>query len=269
MVYSRFPQVQLIANRENVGFAQANNQAIALSSGRYVLLLNSDTEVQPSALHLLIEALDDRPRAGAAGPKMLNPDGTFQNSYGALPSVLAEIIGPYLFDFITKPWGRLGHRWTSQALKDKDCIKTDRVSFACTLIRKDALNQIGVLDEIYVFYSEDYDWFKRLKDAGWEVIFCPQPQVKHIWGASSRQKSEWSLRQLYTSKRQYYAKHHGRMAETALRAGLIARFTLRIAWALSTYPLHCERSAQQAQLYYRLIQSMCTPFERRAVSTAI
>jgi GT2 family glycosyltransferase len=263
MVRSRFPEVQLITNQDNTGFAHANNQAIALSRGRYVLLLNSDTEVQPSALQLLIQALDSQPRAAAAGPQMLNPDGTYQNSYGALPSVLAEIIGPYLFDFITKPWGRIGAKWHDRHLSQDKYLETDRVSFACTLIRREALNQIGALDESFIFYSEDYDWFRRLKDANLSVIFCPQAQVKHFWGASSHQASEWSLRQLYNSKRVYFAKHYGPAAEGVLRIGLMLRFALKWISALMTYPVHHDQSKQQVKLYAGLIRSMLAPSERR------
>ena len=263
MVRSRFPQVQLIANQDNAGFARANNQAIALSRGRYVLLLNSDTEVQPAALQLLIQALDSQPHAAAAGPKMLNPDGTYQNSYGALPSVFTEIIGPYLFDVITKPWGRIGAKWPDRRVSQDTYLETDRVSFACTLIRREALNQIGVLDESFIFYSEDYDWFKRVKDAGLGVIFCPQSQVKHFWGASSHQASEWSLRQLYNSKRVYFAKHYGPAAEGVLRVGLTLRLMLKWLAALSVYPVHRNQSKQQVKLYAGLIRSMLAPSERR------
>ena len=108
MVRNHFPRARLIENPENVGFARANNQAIRESTGRFVLLLNSDTEVQPGALAHLVRHLKDHPMAGAVGPRMLNPDRTLQNSYGKLPSVWDEIVGPYLADFLTKPWGRVG-----------------------------------------------------------------------------------------------------------------------------------------------------------------
>lgn len=263
MVHEQFPQVRLLENNDNRGFACANNQAIALSRGRYVLLLNSDTEVQPAALRLLIDALDTQPQAGAAGPMMLNLDGTPQNSYGDLPSVLAEIIGPYLFDFINKPWGILGRHQSSRRNDQRKVSQTDRVSFACTLIRRATLEQVGVLDESFIFYSEDYDWFKRAKDAGWDVLFCPEPRVKHHWGASSSQKSDWSLRQLYNSKRVYFAKHYGRAAESGLRLGLMVRFMLKWLLAFITFPLQPERSRQQARSQAKLMRVMLAPAERQ------
>lgn len=264
MIRDQFPQVQLMENDKNLGFACANNQAIRHSRGRYVLLLNSDTEVQPMTLQLLVKALDAHPQAGAAGPMMLNPDGTFQNSYGELPSVLAEICGPYLFDFITKPWGGLGRILSSRAEINPEVIETDRVSFACTLIRREALDQIGGLDESFLFYSEDYDWFKRLKDAGWNVIFCSRPQVKHYWGASSRQKSEWSIQQLYASKRQYYLKHYGQTAEWFLRAGLTVRFALKWMLAVLSYPIRSDQARCQAKLEWNLARTMLSPLRRKS-----
>jgi GT2 family glycosyltransferase len=259
MIRECFPQVHLIENRENLGFARANNQAIRASHGRYVLLLNSDTEVYASALKDLIDALQSHPEAGAAGPKMLNPDGTFQSSFGFLPSVWSEIFGPYLLDFLTKPWGRIGARLVTPDHHDGACTNTDRVSFACTLIRRETLQATGLLDETYVFYSEDYDWFKRAHDAGWQVLFCPHAQVMHHWGASSRQSSDWSISQLYRSKRLYFIKHYGRNAEKVLRGGLCVRFAVKYGLAVLAYPMQAPASQATMRRCRILIREMLHP----------
>jgi hypothetical protein len=259
MIREHFPQVLSIENHENVGFARGNNQAIRLSHGRYVLLLNSDTEVQTSALKNLIDALESHPAAGAAGPKMLNPDETFQSSYGSLPSVWSEIFGPYLLDFLTKPWGRIGARLATPDHLDGACTNTDRVSFACTLIRREALQTTGLLDETYAFYSEDYDWFKRAHDAGWQILFCPSAQVMHHWGASSRQSSDWSITQLYRSKRLYFFKHYGRNAEKMLRSGLCVRFAVKYGLAALAYPIRTPASQATMRRCRILIREMLRP----------
>lgn len=256
MVRQRFPWVQLLENSANVGFACANNQAIRLATGRYLLLLNSDTEVLPGALPALIDALEAHPQAGAAGPQVLNPDGTLQNCYGSLPSVASEIAGPYALDFLTKPWGKLGGRVRLAAVAEDACQVVDRVSFACTLIRREALDQVGLLDERYQFYSEDYDWFLRLRNAGWQTIFCPRARIMHHWGASSSQRSEWSLRQLYRSKRLYFAKHHGASAEGVLRVGLLGRFALKWLVGAVKFPLDRQSSRRQMALYRVLSRDM-------------
>lgn len=260
MVRERFPWVRLIENTENVGFARANNQALRLAAGRYLLLLNSDTEVRPGALQALITALEAHPEAGAAGPRVLNPDGSLQNSYGSLPTVLDELLGPYWADFLTKPWGWLGRR-LSRGRAEADAPRAvDRVSFACTLIRRAALDQVGLLDEGFAFYSEDYDWFKRLKDAGWQALYCPQAEIVHHWGASSRQRGEWALRQLYRSKRRYFVKHYGTRVERVLCLGLILRFAAKMGVALVLYPVSRGKAAQQARLYFRLMQDTWSGF---------
>lgn len=256
LVRQRFPSVHLIENARNVGFACANNQALRVATGRYLLLLNSDTEVFPGALPTLINALEAHPQAGAAGPQVLNPDGSLQNCYGPHPSVASEIVGPFAFDVFTKPWGKIGARVYKNKMTDGRCTVVDRVSFACTMIRREALEQVGLLDERFEFYSEDYDWFMRLRQAGWQTIFCPQPQIIHHWGASSNQRSEWSLRQLYRSKRLYFVKHQGVAADAALRLGLIVRFALKWAMGTANYLYDKPYAARQMSLYQRLMQDM-------------
>lgn len=226
MIREDYEWVHLIENRQNLGFAEANNQALGECHGRYVLLLNSDTELGAGSLSTLISGLELNAHAGAAGPLVLNPDGSWQPSYGKLPSVTSEIIGPYLFDFVLKPWGRIGHHLWADGIQEQQFVEVERVSFACTMIRQEVLQEVGLLDESYEFYSEDYDWFLRLKKAGWQTIFCPNARVMHHWGGSSTQRSDWARRQLYRSKRLYFRKHHGHWAEWVLRCGLILRFMI-------------------------------------------
>lgn len=256
MVRDRFPSVHLRENSENIGFARANNQAIRMAMGRFILLLNSDTVVQPNALQLLIEALERYPKAGAAGPQVLNPDGTLQNCYGSLPSIFSELIGPYAFDTLTKPWGRIGGRMHKTLMPNERCKAVDRVSFACTMIRREALEQVGLLDERFEFYSEDYDYFMRLRQVGWETIFCPQSRIVHHWGASSSQRSEWSLRQLYRSKRLYSAKHQGATAETVLRFGFAVRFAIKWVIGAIRYLLGQPNAYRQMARYRLLMHDM-------------
>jgi GT2 family glycosyltransferase len=259
MVEEKFPEVHLIANTENLGFSRANNLALKKARGKYLLLLNSDTEVLPSALQHLIEALQATPTAGAAGPQMLNPDGSLQNCYGSLPTVFDELIGPYWLDFLNKPWGKFGGRLAKKQQQSKDCFSVDRVSFAGTLIRREMLEQVGYLDETYLFYSEDYDWFMRLKKAGWEAIFCPQAYISHHWGGSSRKNNEWALSQLYHSKRLYFAKHHGPFSEQILRFGLAARFALKGSIAALKQDTHTTK------IQKRLLREMLTPLEAKMI----
>ncbi|HQY93987.1 glycosyltransferase family 2 protein [Caldilinea sp.] len=256
-VAATFDDVQLIANQHNAGFAAANNQALRYARGEFLLLLNSDAEiVYPNALLVLLDALMRRPDAGAAGPLMLNTDGSMQSSFGELPTVLDEWIGPYWADFYAKPWGRFGGRFWRERLEQGKPFAVDRVSFACTLIRRTALERVGRLDEAFTFYSEDYDWFRRLKDAHMAALFCPHAVVMHHWGASSRQRSEWSLRQLYRSKRRYFAKHAGVRAERMLRVGLFFRFAARMALTIARCLFNRPYASQSVTRYWLLMRDL-------------
>jgi len=259
MVRERFPWVRLIENAENVGFARANNQALLEARGGCVILLNSDAELQPGALVALRDCLIRHPEAGAAGPIMLNTDRTLQSSYGSLPSVWEEIIGPYVFDVFCKPWGRVG-RWLRSARAHASEMRVDRVSFACTAIRRETLQSVGSLDERFEFYSEDYDWFRRLKEYGQSVVLCPSAQVVHHWGGSSRKRADWALRQLYRSKRLYFAKHAGSSAEIVLRLGLALRFAVKAAWLSVVTPRSRELTRGEGRVIYRtLLKDMARP----------
>jgi N-acetylglucosaminyl-diphospho-decaprenol L-rhamnosyltransferase len=252
MVRERYPQVRLIANNENLTFARGNNQGIllALNKSKNIMLLNSDTEVFSGALDSLLEIFATESTAGAVGPMMLNPDMTTQSSYGSLPSIVGEIVGPYLLDELTKPWGRIGRHYTSINNNPK---QVERVSFACIMIRSEIFAEVGLLDESFVFYSEDYDFFKRLEGTAWKVLFCPEAQVVHHWGGSSRKRSFWATRQLYRSKRLYFEKHYGVPIRKKLDAGLTVRFTSKLLlgklfkW-VTHRPVDEQQDLQQALL---------------------
>ncbi len=258
LVGKHFSWVVLIENYSNVGFAAANNQGLRLARGKHILFLNSDTELMPDAIGLLLESFDLYQQAGAIGPTILNSDGTIQNSYGKLPNLFDELAGPYLFDFFTKPWGRFGqYKHRSPA----SCRTVDRVSFACTMTRRTAQQDVGELDERFIFYSEDYDWFKRMQETGWSVMFCPAAHVKHHWGASSSMRSEWADSQLFRSKRLYFRKHFGNRTEHLLRIGLWLRFFAKLMIASLIYPLRPRWAKSQVRRNNLLMQEMITEFE--------
>lgn len=256
MVRERFPQVILIENGENVGFSRANNQALrrALEVGSHILFLNSDTLLRSGAIDILLRVMEEQPHVGAVGPKMLNPDGTIQNSYGSLPSVLEEIIGPYIRDEFIRPWGRIGRYLPNPY--DRDCQIVKRVSFACTLVRDKVVRQVGFLDESFAFYSEDYDFFKRLADAHWDVLYCPEAEVTHYWGASSSKRNNWALRQLYRSKRIYFEKHHGKRVRQILDLGLKFRFSTKLALTTTHRLLHTKSADEKVNTQRMLLKDL-------------
>ncbi len=204
MVRERFPWVHLIENRENVGFAAANNQAIRRSEGRYVLLLNSDAEVQPGALEALVAFMDSQPRAGASGARLLNADGTLQPSCHPMLTPGREF---WRLLFLERLWPRATYpmrRWDLEAPRPVEVIKG-----ACLLLRREALDQVGLLDEGYFMYTEEVDLCYRLAQAGWQLWWVPRAEVIHHEAQSSRQAAERMYLQLYRSKVQFYRKFGG------------------------------------------------------------
>jgi GT2 family glycosyltransferase len=204
MVRERFPQVSLIENETNVGFAPANNQAIRLSTGRYVLLLNSDTEVHPGALRTLTQFMDLHLEAGGCGPRLLNGDGSLQASCHPMLTPGREF---WRLLFLDRLWPRatyLQAKWDVEIPRRVEVIKG-----ACLLLRREALEQVGPLDEQYFMYTEEVDLCYRLAQAGWGLWWVPQAVVTHHGEASSKQAAEAMYLQLYRSKVQFYRKTGG------------------------------------------------------------
>lgn len=182
LVRETFPDVHLIENRENMGFATANNQAIAASSGRYVLLLNSDTVVHPGAFDVLVRFMDERPEAGAAGPLTLNPNGTLQLSCYPSPTLARELWFLLHLDRL-HPYGVYPMaRWNHGQPRPVDAVLG-----ACLMVRRSVLEQVGVLDPAYFMYSEEIDLCYRIQRAGWRIYWAPTAVIDHYGGPGTRQ----------------------------------------------------------------------------------
>lgn len=244
LVASRFPSVRLLANGENAGYVRANNQALPLAQGRYVLLLNSDTVAPPESLMRMVQFMDEHPEVGAAGPKLLNPDGTFQGSYAYFPTIgsvalsAAGLARRLYLPYDPSPAPR----------PDEVSHPVDWVPGACLLVRRSAAEQIGPLDEGFWMYSEDTDWCYRLHLAGWQVYYLPEVTMVHVGGASSSQRRPESIARLYRSKLRFFRKHRNPTAVVALRWVILAVYLLKAGLALVTGWLPTRRARTQVQL---------------------
>ena len=183
MVQHEFPAAQLIVNPTNVGFANANNQAFAHCTGKYVLLLNSDAQLLPNTADGLIQMLDAHTNTAAVGPMILNHDETYQAGGTDFPNLLNET----LLAFGVARWLRRGYY--PNYPPDKPGGVVDWVGGACLLIRKRALEQIGGLDDGFFMYTEETDWCFRARQADWHIEYAPQQRVIHHGGASAAQAS--------------------------------------------------------------------------------
>ncbi len=252
MVRERFPHVHLIDNGQNVGFARANNQAILQSTGRYVVLLNSDTEVFAGAVEAMAEFMDAHPDAGGCGPMLLNADGTLQPSCHPLLTPEREFWRLMFLDWL---WHRATYaqtRWNQSTPRQVEVIKG-----ACFLLRREALNQVGLLDDQYFMYTEEMDLCYRLLEAGWTLWWVPEAKVKHYGEASSRQIAEEMYIQLYRSKAQFHRKFGGsRRAEHFKRLLWLAYWPRFIAVGLASKLK--PGLASRARIYRRLLIELRT-----------
>lgn len=209
-----FPQVQLIAHPQNVGFAAGNNIGLRAARGRHVLFLNPDTVVHEGALDVLVRWMDEHPNVGACGPKLLNSDGTLQASCRAFPSIGAGF-------FRNTPLGRLwpDNPWTRSYLMqsfdhDREAA-VDWLSGSALLVRRQALaalqKQEGVVwDSKYFMYCEDVDLCYRLKVLGWPRFYVPHAVITHRIGASSDWAQGAMIRRFHASMLRFYFKHYAR-----------------------------------------------------------
>jgi GT2 family glycosyltransferase/lipopolysaccharide/colanic/teichoic acid biosynthesis glycosyltransferase len=206
MVKSQFPWVRLTENRINLGFAKANNQALKLAGGRYVLLINPDTLAREDTVQNMLEFLRTHPEAGAAGCKILNPDGTLQlscrRSFPTPWVALSKILGlGRLF-----PRSRFFGKYNLTYLDPEKTSQVDALSGSFMFLRREALQQVGFFDEQYFMYGEDLDLCYRIKRAGWKIYYLPTTQIIHYKGRSTEASASTVL-DFYRAMYIFVGKH--------------------------------------------------------------
>jgi hypothetical protein len=245
-----FPQVTVIVNSANLGFARGNNVGLAAATGRYRLLLNSDTEVQPGALTTLVEFMDRHPDAGACGPMLLNADGSLQPSGRDLPSVWSVFVDMSRLYRLGRP-----ARYAQRARDYQAVRQVGEISGAALLVSREVCERVGVLDPNFFAFYEDVDWCQRIGAAGYHVYYVPAARVRHHWHSTSRAVGALSYRAGQDSLRYYFAKHHGRLAEASIQVLLAARELVGLAAAVP------RRQAQAWQFHAGMLRHV---FERPA-----
>ena len=251
MLQNDFPQVILIENDENRGFAAANNQAIAVAKGRYVLLLNSDTIVLDKAIEKTIFFANENQEAGAVGCRVLNPDGSLQMTCFMFPSILNMILSStYLYKIFSKNkfFGREQMTWWDR----NDVREVDVITGCFMLVRREAIEQTGNLDESFFVYGEETDWCYRLKKNGWKVMFTPVGQIIHFGGQSTRQIRVEMILQLRGSILLFIRKHKGFLSHILSRLITAIFFFLRAPYWFVKGIIHRSKwtdSIHTAQAY--------------------
>jgi len=196
-----YPDVKIIQNSQNLGFAAANNRAFKQMHGRYALLLNTDTLLTEGAVEGIYEFMEDRPDAGMACGQLLNPDESKQNSIANFPGVLSLLCNETILRIL------LPGKFPSKRRTFKHPIEVDSCIGACLLVRKKTMDQVGLLDEKYFFFFEETDWAYRMKQAGWKVYFVPTARIFHFQGQSVGHNIRSRIL-FYGSRYIYFRKWH-------------------------------------------------------------
>jgi N-acetylglucosaminyl-diphospho-decaprenol L-rhamnosyltransferase len=238
MVAATFPQVRLIRNSRNTGFSAAANTGMRLfgfgSGGaipKYVLLCNPDTVVPPSAFSGLTGFLDKRPDAGAAGPRLILPDGTLDLACRrSFPTPASSF---YRFSGLSRifPKSRRFGRYNLTFLDPDTLVEVDCVNGAFMMVRGGVIEKIGLLDEDFFFGGEDLDWAFRIKAAGWKVFYNPAVSVTHIKRAAFRKNPAAAYefeRAMWLFYRKHYRDGTPRWLDYMIRAGLSLRGGIRL-----------------------------------------
>ncbi|MBN1220211.1 MAG: glycosyltransferase family 2 protein [Anaerolineae bacterium] len=231
MLRDEFPQVQLIASDENLGYAWGNNTATAAATGRYLFILNPDTVVQPDTLNRLVNYMDARPEVGGLAPQLRWPDGTVQSSRRRFPTLGSLFWESTLLEqwFPDNRYARHYHLADTSPHQPQ---KVDWAVGAALLIRRKAWEQVGPLDEDFFMYFEETDWCRRAARAGWEIHYLPDAQVIHYEGKSSGQVVAARALRFQRSKLRYARKYFGKGWATALYFFLWATFACQ--WLAET-----------------------------------
>jgi len=227
LVRQRYPAVRIIANSDNKGFGAANNQGINATTGRYVVLVNPDCEVQPGSLDGYHHFLESHPRAAVAGGRLRYADGAFQHSSFRFPT-LSQVF----LDLFPINWRLTESRLNGRYPKSWDGrpFEIDHPLGAFMCVRRAATQELGMglFDEAFFMYAEEVDWCFRLKRAGWQIWHCPDALALHHGGRSTRQRAGEMFVQLHRSRLLFFYKHYPPWFSWAARALLRIGMELRL-----------------------------------------
>lgn len=240
--------LRLIRMKENAGFAKANNEGIKVSRGRYVLLLNPDTVVLDGAVGKLIGFMEDHPHVGAAGCTLLNADHTLQHSIGRFPTLINQV-AKALFLHRLIPAASL-NELVMDASRYEETIPVDWVFGAALIVRHEAIDSVGPLDEDFFLFSEEKDWCFRLKAAGWPVYHYSGARIIHYGRGVGTTPETFLL--LLAGKEKYFRKHNGPAAARIYTFATMVNLAVRtLGWGLAwlTSPRIRESSGRRHNLY--------------------
>jgi len=241
MLAERFPYVKVVQNGRNVGVARGNNECIRNSSGRYVYILNNDTIVNRASVMAMVRHLDEHPEVGAVGGNLLNHDGTLQASFCYFPTLWEEFLLVSHIGMVRNPYFPAHNGVWPQARA------VDWISSASIVVRRSAIEQIGLVDEEYFIYSDETDWQYHLWQAGWAVHYLPEVNTIHF-GGGSFQPGDRRYTLVYRGRMLFARKHYSHLYSIVQRLMFgAAALGRQVVW-LALFPLPRWRAIARRQL---------------------
>ena len=255
MVRAEFPDVRLIVNVANRGYPGGNNDGILAAQGRYVLILNPDTQVVGDALSELVAYADAHPDVGVVAPQLLNSDGGVQSSRRRFPTMMTALFESTWLQSVA-PRGVLRDYYRLDRTDD-ETQQVDWAVGACLLVRREVVDQVGALDEGFFMYSEELDWCRRIKQAGWKVVYLPAAQVIHHIGKSSDQVAAQRHIYFQTSKVRYFRKHRGALMAGVLRWLLLSLYLWQLVLEAAKGAIGSKREMRRERVraYWQVLRS--------------
>lgn len=252
MLVTQYPEIRLVRSKENRGIAGGNNLGIQAGIGRFVLLLNNDTEVQPGAIDKVAEFLEQNPEAGGVGGNLINPDGTFQSGACPFPSLVEEFLN------ITK-LGLLLWKYYPSYPPFSEKRTVDWMSTAFMLFRQNALEEVGLVDEEFFIYSDETDLEYRLWEAGWKIYYLPEVNTIHYGGKSL--EPWWSRKLKYRGRLLFFRKHRSHVDEAFIRFMYIISSSIKIVfWSvIFLMPKLRKRANQEINSQYDILKLSINP----------
>ncbi len=235
MVREKFPQVDLTSSAENLGFAKGNNLAIKKAAGKYILLLNPDTEILDNAFEKMVRFMDVHPECGIAGCKLLNSDLSLQPSVRAFPDLASQVFILLKIHHLL-PHSKTMYKYLVQDFDYERLEEADQVMGAFMMIRREVFDKIGLMDENFWLWFEEVDFCKRAKDAGWKILYTPEAKIIHLYGQSFKQTLSVQKQKVLNRSLSYYFKKHGTKGEW-LVIQLIRPASIVLAWLVQIFKI--------------------------------
>ena len=244
----KYPRVNFIQNRKNLGFAAANNQAFSKMQGRYALLLNTDAVLTEGAVEKLYTFMERHSDAGIACGQLLNTDGSEQNSIANFPGIGSLLCNESLLQIL------FPRKFPGKRKQYREPVEVDSCIGACLMVRKKAMDEVGLLDKRYFFFFEETDWAYRMKRAGWKIYFVPSAGIFHIQGQTVGHNAG-SRVMFYRSRYIYFKKWHKNsypLIRFIIFVRLLINTILSLAGVVVTIGMHAGIK-KKLSVYSRLI----------------